>query len=74
MELRHLRCFVAVAEELHFTRAAEWLHVGPSRGAQDVFEAPSYAEALDFMRSDQTVVAGVMTAQLHPYSVALLRK
>ena len=39
-----------------------------------VFEATSAEAAAAFMRDDPAVVAGVMSATLHPYAVALLRK
>ena len=35
-ELRHLRTFVAVAEELSFTRAAERLHLGQQAVSKSV--------------------------------------
>ena len=39
----------------------------------EVFEAANEAAARDFMLADPTVVAGVMTAEIHPYEVAGLR-
>jgi uncharacterized protein YciI len=39
-----------------------------------IFEAMDDAAAQQFMESDPAVVAGVMTATLHPYAVALQRK
>lgn len=39
-----------------------------------IFEAESEAVARAFMQSDPAVEAGLMTATLHPYTVALQRK
>lgn len=39
-----------------------------------IFEAADEAEARRFMEGDPAVVAGVMTAMLHPYAVALQRQ
>ena len=39
-----------------------------------LYEAESEQAARAFMESDPAVAAGVMTATLHPYSIALQRK
>jgi len=39
-----------------------------------IFEADSETAARTFMESDPAVIAGLMTATLHPYEVALQRK
>ncbi|CAM3955714.1 hypothetical protein BOTU111921_02915 [Bordetella tumbae] len=38
MEMRHLRCFLAVAEELHFARSTEKLHIEQSSLSRTIKE------------------------------------
>jgi uncharacterized protein YciI len=70
----------------HFERLAQAVNsgqvilVGRTKESLDknfglvIFEAESETAAREFMQFDPAVIAGLMTATLHPYSVALQRK
>jgi DNA-binding transcriptional LysR family regulator len=55
MDLHHLRCFIAVAEECHFGRAADRLHLTISPVSRAIKELESQLGTLLFVRSHHSV-------------------
>jgi uncharacterized protein YciI len=71
---RHFAHLQQATAEGRVILAGRTLEPGDTTLGLVIFEASDETAARRFMESDPAVVAGVMTATLHPYAVALQRK
>lgn len=72
MDLPHLRCFVAVAEELHFGRAADRVHLTPSPVSRAVRELEKELGGELFVRGYHRVELTDLGQDLLPYARRVL--
>ncbi|HKP03436.1 MAG TPA: YciI family protein [Chthoniobacterales bacterium] len=70
---RHFTRFQHAIETGELILAGRTKEPGDKTFGIAIFEAKDEAAARAFMESDPAVVAGLMTAELHPFSVALKR-
>jgi len=71
---RHFLRLKRYTEEGKVILAGRTLNEASNSFGLVIFEAESEEEAIEFMKGDPTVAEGIMTAQVFPYSVALMRK
>ncbi|PYL96136.1 MAG: hypothetical protein DMF18_06815 [Verrucomicrobia bacterium] len=71
---RHLANFKEATQSGQLILAGRTREPGDKTFGIAIFEATDEAAARKFMEADPAVVAGVMTAELHPFAVVLERK
>jgi uncharacterized protein YciI len=70
---RHFRRLQRLHKEGRVLLAGRTLNADPTQFGVVVFEAPSEDEAREFMEADDAVKEKIMTAQLFPFRVALIK-
>ena len=71
---RHFAHLQAATKEGRVILAGRTAEPGEKTFGLVIFEAPDEGAARTFMNSDPSILEQVMTAELHPYQIALLRK
>jgi uncharacterized protein YciI len=71
---RHFNRFKDAVKTGQLILAGRTLETGEKTFGVAIFEAVDENAARAFMNADPAVIAGVMTAELHPFGVALERK
>jgi DNA-binding transcriptional LysR family regulator len=72
VELRHLRAFVALADELHFTRAAQRLHLAQQAVSAQIRQLEHEVGAALFVRTTRRVELTEAGRVLHAHAESIL--